>query len=120
MQGVALGEEGQESLHRNGLTPKIQIGDQLITLLGAVPTKTDISTAFLRAAEISCNSLAAVATHRLLNAGRLLAHIAQRSHQGLAIAELSFDRAEVRHGGLVVWVGKLWTAETAQPWVEPS
>ena len=98
LQRITLGQLGQEALNGNALLPEIEVSDQFVALLSAVPAETDITTLALRTAKICCHRLTAITTHRLLTGTGLLTQITQCGQQGFPIAEFSFDRAEVRHG----------------------
>ena len=98
-KGVALGQAGQEALHRGGLLPEVQIGHQLVAAGGVIPAEANVRTFGLGDGQIGDHGLAAVTAHRPLALTRLVAQVAQGFDQGAAVAQFGLDGAEVGHRG---------------------
>ena len=98
-QGIALGQAGQEALHRGGLLPELEVGHQLIAAAGAIPAEADVRPFGLGDGQIGDHALAAVAPHLTLALAGLVAQVAQGLDQGAAVAQFSLDGAEVGHRG---------------------
>jgi hypothetical protein len=88
---------GHKALHRHRLIPEVKVGHQLIAARSGVQTETDVSAIGLEHRQLGLEGLTPVAAHLQGSFGWGMAQVAERSEQGLAIAKLGFDRAEVRH-----------------------
>ena len=123
-QGIALGQPGQEALHRGGLLPELEIGHQLVAAAGTIPAEADIGAFGLGDGQIGDHGLAAVAPHRPLAFAGLVAQVAQGLDQGATVAQFGLDGAEVGHRGTLrrtAWGGRaLWaggrTPEAGLKW----